>query len=128
MLYSVTLNKVRVYDYLRHDKDRIYNWVSGMVIKQIPFEAVKTRLQIVVDKSKKPKEKLEFNNYIIRYIKSKIDPKIPISIDHLLSHEEKLLQAVDLFCWGVFRKYESDDLTWYNMFKKKIAYDDVFPK
>jgi hypothetical protein len=45
----------------------------------------------------------------------------PIDIFHLHSWERKGLQAVDLFCWGMFRKYERGDTTWYDVFRERIA-------
>jgi hypothetical protein len=35
-----------------------------------------------------------------------IPPQVLLTINHSFSHEDKLLQAIDLFAWGIFRKYE----------------------
>jgi len=48
-----------------------------------------------------------------------------IGIDHLLSHKTPGLQAVDLFCWGIARKYNADDQDWYSEFEKKLIVDIV---
>jgi hypothetical protein len=37
-----------------------------------------------------------------------------------------LLQAVDLFSWGIFRKYEKNNTEWFDLFKGKIKYDAVY--
>ena len=37
------------------------------------------------------------------------------------SHEEAGLQAIDIFCGGVWNKYEKSDVTWYAEFSDKIA-------
>lgn len=42
------------------------------------------------------------------------------------SHERAGLQAVDLFCWGVARKYEHGDLTWYSLFQHMVKYEDEY--
>jgi len=42
-------------------------------------------------------------------------------------HESKALQAVDLFAWGIHRKYELRDLEWYDMFQEKLAYEMIYP-
>ena len=65
-------------------------------------------------------------HYIETQLKGKIDPKVPLAIDHLLSNEDSVLQAVDMFCWGVFRKYERRDEEWYRVFRKKIRYDKIY--
>ena len=46
---------------------------------------------------------------------------------HSFSHEDKLLQAVDLFAWGLYRKYEVGDAEWYEVFKEKVAFERVYP-
>jgi len=38
-----------------------------------------------------------------------------------------LLQAVDFFAWGFFRKYEKGDARWYEVFREKIAFERVYP-
>ncbi len=37
-LYSITLNKRRLYEQLTLDKGKTYNWVARQVIDEIPFE------------------------------------------------------------------------------------------
>ena len=125
-LYALTLNKRRVYDYLHQRKDRVYNFIARNVLDVIPFSNASVRVSFIIDKSKSKKEIKEFNNYIIRQLEGKIDPFIPIYIDHHLSHEDLPLQAVDLFSWGIFRKYERNDTEWYEIFKEKVIYDNVY--
>jgi hypothetical protein len=55
--------------------------------------------------------------------KSKFDPRIPLDIDHFDSKDNLGLQAVDLFCWGIFRKYEKNDFKWFDIFESKVKYD-----
>jgi len=125
-LYSITLNKIRVYERLRKDKERVYNFTTRHVLDQIPFDNANLRVKIIIDKSKTKKNIFEFNQYILRQIKSKFDPKVPLDIYHYDSKQNLGLQAVDLFCWGIFRKYEKDDKEWFNIFKDKIVYDQQY--
>ena len=125
-LYALTLNKRRVYDYLSQKKDRVYNFIARKVLDVIPFVNASVRVGLVIDRSKSKKEIREFDEYLIRQLSSRIEPRIPLDIDHHLSHEDLLLQAVDLFSWGVFRKYERDDMEWFDVFKSKIKRDDVY--
>ena len=37
-IYSITLNKKRVFERLAKDKPRVYNYISRQVLDQIPFE------------------------------------------------------------------------------------------
>lgn len=49
-----------------------------------------------------------------------------IKIRHVTSHHSYGIQAVDLFCWGIFRKYVHGDEAWYTIFKDRIIYEQHF--
>lgn len=126
-IYSLTLNKRRLYEHLAKDKARVYNYVARLVIDKIPLEQADTRIYLIVDKSKARAEIAEFNVYIMSELKSRIDPKVPVDIFHYLSHENAGLQVADIFCWGIFRKYEKRDMQWFNVFwKEKGRYDSLY--
>ncbi|MCF6150415.1 MAG: DUF3800 domain-containing protein [Candidatus Kuenenia sp.] len=125
-IYTLTLNKRRVYDYLTQKKDRVYNFIARKVLDVIPFANASVRIGLVIDRSKSKKEIKEFDNYLIQQLSGRIEPKIPLDIDHHLSHEDLPLQAVDMFSWGIFRKYEKDDWEWFNIFREKIKHDDIY--
>lgn len=125
-IYSLTLNKRRVYDQLAQKKERLYNFIARMVLDKIPYENASTRISLVIDRSKSKNEIKEFNDYLVQQLSGKIDPKVPLNINHHLSHEDHPLQAVDLFSWGIFRKHEKNDREWFNVFKDKIKYEDIY--
>lgn len=125
-LYALTLNKKRVYESLIQQKERIYNYLARLVLDQIDFDDAKVRIIFTVDRSKGKPEIADFNSYIIRQIEAKTDPKIPLDIEHALSHESLGLQAADMFAWGVFRKYERKDTEWFNVFSSKVVYDTLY--
>lgn len=125
-IYALTLNKKKLYERLTQEKERVYNYVARLVLDQIPFEKAVTRVQLVVDKSKAKPEIEEFNSYVISQLTGRLDPKVPLNIDHHSSHESLGLQAADLFSWGIFRKYERKDTEWFSLFKDKVKYDGVF--
>ena len=125
-LYALTLNKKRVYHNLMKEKERIYNYITRLVLDKIDFDSAEMRVTLILDKSKGKPEISEFNSYIFRQIQAKIDPKIPLNILHALSHENLGLQVVDMFAWGIFRKYERKDFEWYKVFSGKVAFDDVY--
>lgn len=111
---------------MRQDKERVYNFIARLVLDQIPFNNADLRIEIIIDKSKTKRNIAEFNQYILRQIKSKFDPKVPLDVYHLNSKQNFGLQAVDIFCWGIFRKYEKQDIEWYKVFKDKIVYDEQY--
>lgn len=125
-IYALTLNKRRIYDYLSHKKDRVYNFISRKVLDVIPFENASVRIGLVIDRSKSKKEIKEFDDYLVRQLSGRIEPRIPLDIDHHLSDEDLPLQAVVLFSWGIFRKYEKGDREWFDVFKGKIKYDEIY--
>ncbi|MBI5234281.1 MAG: DUF3800 domain-containing protein [Deltaproteobacteria bacterium] len=125
-IYALTLNKRRVYDYLSQKKDRVYNFIARKVLDIIPFESASVRIGLVIDRSKSKKEIKEFDDYLIGQLSGRVEPRIPLDIDHHLSHEDLCLEAVDLFSWGIFRKYERGDREWFDVFKDKIKYDEIY--
>lgn len=125
-IYAVTLNKRRVYENLARDKDRVYNFIARQVLDKIPFELADTSIQVVVDRSKSRKEISHFDHYILQQLQGRLDPSVPINIDHITSHSSPMLQAVDLFSWGIFRKYEKSDADWFDLFKDKICYEGKY--
>lgn len=125
-LYALTLNKKRVYQALMKEKERIYNYIARLILDKIDFNCAEIRVNLILDKSKGKSEIADFNSYVFRQIQAKIDPKIPLDIVHALSHENLGLQAVDLFSWGIFRKYERKDVEWFKIFSAKMSYNDVY--
>jgi len=117
-IYALTLNKRRVYDELAANKERLYNFIARKVLDQIPFEVARTRIQLYIDRSKSKAEIREFNDYLERQLKGRVDPRVPLNIDHAASSDNPGLQAIDLFAWGIYRKYEKGDLVWYEVFKE----------
>lgn len=125
-LFSLTLNKQRVYENLALKKERVYNFIAQQVLKRVPLQEANMRISLTLDRSKNKKEIKEFNRYLLGQLSGRIDPRIPLDINHLSSVENPMLQAVDLFTWGIYRKYEKKDLRWYNIFRDKIIYEEVY--
>ena len=125
-IFSLTLNKKRVFEKLTRDKERVYNYIARLVLDKIKFENAAVQVELIVDKSKGKWEIKEFNDYIINQLKARIDPKVPLNIKHENSIAYKGIQAVDLFSWGIFRCYEKKDNAWFNAFKKKIKFNEQY--
>jgi hypothetical protein len=128
-LYSMTLNKKRVYEQLTKEKSHVYNFIARKVLDQIPFEKNdNNRVELIIDKSMSKPEIVEFNSYIRRQLEARLNPRTtPLDIYHWLSHENYGLQAVDIFCWGIFQKYEKSKTDWYDVYKKdKIKFEEQY--
>ena len=125
-IYALTLNKKRANQSLAQTKERLYNYVARLVLDQIDLNSARQRVMLIMDKSKSKPEIADFNSYVFRQLQGKLNPKIPLDITHKLSHEMLGLQVVDLFAWGIFRKYEKQDEKWFDVFQGKVIFDNVY--
>jgi len=125
-LYTIILNKTRVYKYLTERQSRVYNYVTRILLKNVPLEEASTRVQLTIDKSKTRPEIRDFNAYILKELESKISPGVPLTITHENSCEAYGLQAVDMFFYGVFDAFERKRWGWFNTFKEKVSFWTVY--
>lgn len=127
-IYAVILNKRRVYEPLRKRKPKLYNFIAKFILEKCKFSEAKCGIEIVIDKSKGPSEQGDFNRYLTYELQVLIPSNIPLRIYHNPSHENKSLQAVDMFCWGIARKWETnhEDQDWYNYFRDKIKMEELY--
>jgi hypothetical protein len=126
-LYAVILDKARFGNHLQFNHNRIYRFVTNLVIKALPLDVASTRVTFVLDKRMGGVAMREFNELLRLQIESQISPLVPLFIDHHNSNKTRSLQAVDLFSWGIYRKYETADTKWYDVFREKIAFERVYP-
>lgn len=125
-IYSLTLNKRRVYESLARDKEHVYNFVARKVIDQLPFENAEGGVQLIVDRSKGNKHIFEFNNYIQTQLEGRIPPNVALEFKHVDSKIWPGVQWADMFAWGIFRKYERRKSEWFDIFKDKIRYEEQY--
>lgn len=125
-LFSISLNKRKVYEKLTQEKSRVYNYIARLVLEKIRLENATVRIELIVDKSKGKHEIKEFNQYLFRQLEARIDPKVPFNIQHLDSKQHKALQAVDMFSWGFFQKYERKNSEWIDCFASKVKFDQTY--
>lgn len=125
-IYALVLNKKRVFSYLRADKNRLYNFVSHILLDNVPFSVEKSEICIIIDRSKNKAEREKFNNYLLVQLKGKIEPAVLLNIFQSKSNDIKGLQAVDMFSWGIFRKHERKDYKWYDIFQRHIFFETKY--
>lgn len=124
---TVILEKERFSNHLQLKPKRVYGFITHLVLKELPLEQATTRVILTLDRNVRGSTILAFNEHLVKQLESRIPPLVPVSINHSFSHEIKLLQAVDLFAWGLFRKYEVGDTRWYDVFREKIVFERVYP-
>jgi hypothetical protein len=127
-VYTLVLNKARVNEPLRTKvgKKKLYNFLARFLIEKLPVGQATANVRLIIDRSKSGDEISDFNQYVENHLQAILPLNTGLSIEHLTSHERAGLQAVDLFCWGVARKYERGDLAWYNLFKHMVKYEDEY--
>ncbi len=125
-IYSLILNKARVYEELRREPERLYNFIARKLIERCPFQQATDRIILTLDRRKAVEEIKAFNQYLFVQLQGSLPLNVPIELYHKHSWERKGLQAVDLFSWGMFRKYERGDTSWYQIFQSRIVFEDVY--
>ncbi|KAF0183245.1 MAG: hypothetical protein FD164_803 [Nitrospirae bacterium] len=127
-IYTVVLNKQRVNDDLRKPlaKKKLYNFLARFILEKIDLSLAAPAVTLILDRCKNRDEIRDFNSYVENQLQALLPLNIPLNIYHERSHENAGLQAVDLFCWGIFRKYEKLDTAWYEMYRSSIIYETEY--
>jgi hypothetical protein len=128
-IYSVTLNKERVKNYLKTKiaKKRLYNFLARFIVEKTPLREVQGKsINFIVDKCKNTVEIQDFNEYIEAQLSAILPMDTVLNIYHESSTKNLCIQAVDLFCWGIARKHKNNDTAWYNYFKSRIKYEEIY--
>jgi hypothetical protein len=126
-IFVIILEKSKVYEYLKEKKDKLYNYISNLILNECSFDT--SSVCLIVDKSKSNRSLREdFDNYIRRKLNEKnhLDKLI---IRHENSRNEECLQVLDFISWAIFRNYEHKDSRFMEMIKDKVVIKkEVFQK
>jgi len=127
-IYAVALNKSRVYDHLTNKAGRkkLYNYLSNFLLEQVDLSSAKPAVTLIIDKCKNKAEIEDFNQYLANQLEARLPLNVPLNIYHEDSKANTGLQAVDLFCWGIYRKYEHGDLEWYANYCSRIRFETEY--
>lgn len=122
------LNKQRVYDSLQKPqaKKKLYNFLARFILEKIDLNNASTAVTLILDRCKNKEEIRDFNNYVENQMEALLPLNIPLNIYHERSHENAGLQIADLFCWGIFRKYEKDETDWYDVYRNMIVFETEY--
>lgn len=129
-IYTVAVNKERVHGNFqtRTGKKKLYNYISRFLLEKVDLTTPGNAVTLVVDRSKNKDEIADFNQYLANQLDALLPLHVPLTIHHEHSHQNAGLQAVDLFCWGIFRKYERGDQEWYREYSGRIAFETEYLK
>lgn len=103
------------------EKKALYDELAKRLLSQLDYLETAHSIEIIVDRSKNKDEIAIFDQAIMTEMKKRVGKKAQLAIRHRDSQGEAGLQAIDIFCSGVSRKYESADESWYREFSDRIA-------
>jgi hypothetical protein len=123
---SIVLKKDNLYQKINNklQEKNLYNFLSRKILEKVHFSENLSRIELIVDRCKNDREIIIFNEYLSNHLASYIPLQAKLIIDHVHSYKNAGLQAVDLFSWGIFRKYEINDLQWYSVYCHKISAEE----
>jgi hypothetical protein len=90
------------------------------------LQNVTPAVTLITDRCKNREEIRDFNGYVANQLEALLPLNVPLNIYHERSHDNEGLQAVDLFCWGIFRKYEEGDSAWYDVYREEIVFETEY--
>jgi hypothetical protein len=127
-IYTLVLNKARVEPHLQTKigKKKLYNFLSRILMEKVNLTHVQRNVDLIVDRCKNKEEVRDFNQYLINQLEALLPLNTDLNISHLTSQESAGLQVVDLFSWGIFRKYENNDYEWYNVYRHKVRFETEY--
>ena len=124
-IISITVNKSKVFDSLRKDKNIFYNYVLGLLLK--PEIVQHNSVEIVLDKRT---IKVSHGESFPDYIKTEIWGQgldIAISCDFVESTRNKMIWFADWYANFIWRYHEDDEDSAYNHLVK-LARERFFEK
>ena len=111
----IVLDKNRLDPDRQLHKQKIYNFITGYLIRCLPFEN-NTHSKLIVDKRSCSRIiRADFDKYV------KEKAAFQLDITHENSEYNKCLQATDFIAGAIYRKYESGDDRFYNLIEDRIT-------
>jgi hypothetical protein len=125
-VHAITVRKKNVEPKLRSDTNILYNYMVGLsLVERILKEPKNSRAIITVDRRIiSVTAGFNFNEYLrykIWYEAERQD--LELNIHHLDSHKANAIQGIDIICNSIFRKYNSNNHTLFNIIQGKVKSD-----
>jgi len=118
-IYAIVVQKEKIMDKLFTVKDRLYNYLCGILLTNLGI--TQGKLVIVIDKKHtNTLIRRDFDDYVSKKLKESARDLL-IEITHKLSHTSNELQVVDFVAWCIERNFHAGDDTYYNIIKDKIS-------
>ena len=125
-IYSIVLDKSKVFDYLKNKKHKLYNYTANLILNECSVNSGKVKI-IADRRSGRKFLTWDFDQYIKNMMKER-SKECSIEIKHEDSKNEGALQVLDFICWAIYRKYEYHETYFYDIIKEKIVTEKLmFP-
>lgn len=116
---TIVMNKAKVTPRLRQDTNILYNYVLGLIV--VPYICKQSLVTIVVDRRVvSVTSGFKLDEYLAYKVWYENLAEVLMQIQHEDSKWTLSLQAADVVCNSIFRKYESGDERFYNLIRGKI--------
>lgn len=129
-LMTIYLDKSKIYTKLRDEKHVLYNYIVNILLDRIMNRRLISKKDgIILVASRRETNKFlneNFRDYLRRQVKDNHEAEIKVEIK--TPAEERCLQAVDIASWSIFRKYEYDDDSYYQILKPIIIEENTLYK
>jgi hypothetical protein len=126
-IMTIRLNKKKVFTKFHNEQPILYNYVTNILLDRIlTKKLVPTDQKVHLIASRRETNKL-LNDNFKRYLSNNLvkNHKVDIEVIIKTPQQEKGLQLVDAASWAIFRKYEHQDESYYNIFKELIVEENT---
>lgn len=120
-IIAIVLNKNKVYTKLKNEKHVLYNYVTNILLDRVFTKNLVPTSEIIHLIASKRETNKFLNENFRNYIRDSNRQKIDIKAEIRTPIEEKSLQIADFASWAIFRKYELNDMEYYNIIKNVIS-------
>lgn len=126
-LYFYALDKTKFTEYLDNpnNKIRIYNLLAKELIEEISFNKNESSINVYLDKHKSTEEEKKFNQCIEAFLSTSLSLNTNLNYYHIDSRANKGIQAIDLFCTGIYEKLNNNKPEWYKVFQDQIKFEGI---
>jgi len=118
-IHTIVMNKAKVFPRLQQDINILYNYVLGLIV--VPYICTQRNITIVVDRRV---VSVTSGFKLNEYLSYKVWYENLADVDMHIQHEDSKwtlgIQAADVVCNSIFRKYESGDDRFYDLISGKI--------
>ena len=121
-ILAIVLDKNKVFTKMEDEKVVLYNYITNILLgnffnkKPIPTNRIVSLIASQRETNKFFNK--NFQDYVRQQAKMKHGTVINVTI--ATPEQEFALQIVDFASWAIFRKYESNDDSYFNIIKSKI--------